>query len=82
MWIVDYPRLDYERRQHHIRYQKYVEVNGLACQECGMAGRVCEEMIGDWPRYEICGWCESTGLVTRWRRGLWLRSRRQVPHLS
>ena len=75
MDVVDYPRLDQYRRQHHARYVRYVDQHGLMCQDCGGAGGEIEiislELGGPW---FDCGWCEGTGLVTRWIRGLWLRS--------
>lgn len=70
----DYARWSYEYQQHHRRYEAYVEAHGLWCQECGGSG-------GDPPYTSIyaleppepCGYCESTGKVTRWMRGQWLR---------
>jgi len=70
----NYRRLDYVYGQHHARYTRYVEAHGLPCQACGTAGGwvdvICE-LGGPW---EPCGWCEGTGRVTRWLRGLYLRT--------
>ena len=70
---IDYRRMDYEHRQHYERRKRYVEANGLVCQDCGGVGQYVEEWHDYWPRYEMCGWCEGTGKVTRWERGMWLR---------
>ena len=73
----DYPRWAHEIRQHHARYSSYVDAHGITCQECGGSGGeiipVLDYGQGPW---ENCGWCEGTGLVTRWLRGQWLRYKR------
>lgn len=73
---VDYKRLDYQYRQHHARYARRAKADGLICQECGGRG-----YDGSYSSYseppEPCGWCETTGYVTRWMRGLWLRCQKQ-----
>jgi len=73
----DYIRGAYVYRQHHARYVRYVEAHGLWCQSCGGAGGevdvIHDDGTGPW---EPCGWCEGTGKVTRWVRGLWLRTMR------
>ena len=72
----DYARMDYVHDQHHRRFRAYVETHGLPCQACGGRG-----YHGSYYSYydppEPCGWCESTGKVTRWLRGLWLRCLRE-----
>lgn len=70
-------RLSYQRR-HHERYVKRIECEGLVCQDCGGAGGYKEVILddGSGPWFE-CGWCEGTGKVTRWLRGLWLRCKRE-----
>lgn len=72
----NYARISYVYRQHHGRYKRYVEAHGLTCQACGGRGGwvdvICE-LGGPW---EPCGWCEGTGTVTRWLRGLYLRTMR------
>lgn len=75
---VDYPRVRYERGRRHERYRRFVEGMEwkLVCQECRGSG-------GDHPNYlsydpgEQCGFCEGTGLVTPWLRGLWLGWKRE-----
>jgi len=69
----DYPRLYYVRRQHRARYQRYVAGHGLLCQSCGGAGGETDVLLDDGTGpWEPCGWCEGTGKVTRWLRGLYL----------
>ena len=76
MNTINYFRFDYYERQHHLRFKKRVE-GRLICQECGGAGGKIDQVLdydgflsGPW---ESCGWCEGTGYVTPWLRGLWLR---------
>jgi hypothetical protein len=71
---VDYARLREQWRRHHARFQRYVEAHGLPCQDCGGRGT---HGGGSYEPPENCGWCETTGLTTRWLRGLWLRFRRE-----
>ena len=81
----DYARRDYERARHRERYKKYVAAHGLPCQQCGGSGEYVEEWHdfgGDgfpamYPRYERCGFCEGTGLMTPKMRGQWLTWKRQ-----
>jgi DnaJ-class molecular chaperone len=74
---IDYGRYDYESKAHHERYTRFVEVNGLLCQECGGMGYWNEYPLGGVYGMKIpCAWCEGTGKVTRWLRGQWLRSKR------
>jgi len=73
----DYPRLDYEYRQHHTRYRHFVEQRGLLCQECGGGGGHTEPILDDGTGpWEPCGFCEGTGYVTPHMRGWWLRWKR------
>lgn len=72
-YFPDYPRMDWYRRQHHERFRRYVEQYGLPCQACGASGDVAEDYVAGAAIYRDCGWCEGTGKVTRWTRGLWLR---------
>lgn len=76
--MPDYPRLYYYEREHHRRFVAYVEQHGLPCQGCGgMGGEtyvILDDGTGPW---EPCGWCEGTGKVTRWLRGLFLRYMRE-----
>ena len=80
MWVErnhehpNYARMDYVFRQHHDRYRRYVDVHGLTCQAC--CGRGCHGYDSDYGQAEPCGWCETTGKVTRWLRGLYLRTMR------
>lgn len=80
--LIDYSRMDYQDQAHHARYKKYVEQNGLVCQECGGAGDYVADNFGGYSLYEVCGWCEGTGKVTRWMRGLWLRFRKMEARKS
>lgn len=75
----NYARMDYHRAEHHKRFVVYIEKHGLLCQECGGAGGEIEPILdyGQGP-FIPCGWCEGTGKVTRWDRGLWLRTRREA----
>jgi hypothetical protein len=77
---VDYARLDYLTRQHHARFKRYVETRPrkLVCQECRGAGGHVEPVL-DWGEgpWEDCGWCEGTGLVSGYIRGVWLREKRK-----
>lgn len=72
----DYNRDDYYRRLHYIRFETHVKVNGLLCQECGGVGEYVDEYIDHHAIYQHCGWCEGTGLVTKWLRGQWLKYKR------
>lgn len=78
---VDYPRVHYEYRQHYERRKRYVEANGLPCQDCGGRGGEVEP-VTDWGQgpWMDCGWCQGTGMVTRWERGMWLREKRRARH--
>jgi hypothetical protein len=68
----NYRRMDYVYAQHHARYKAYVKAHGMTCQACGGRGCLGHDSMEHGPA-EPCGWCETTGLVTRWLRGLWLR---------
>lgn len=50
-----------------------------SCQECrgegGKTESILEDGSGPW---EVCGWCEGTGLVTKWTAGEWLRMMKQA----
>jgi len=74
----NYAELSYRNHQHFLRFQRRVEATKLVCQECGGAGgetvAVLDYGAGPW---EPCGWCEGTGYLTPWLRGLWLRSKRK-----
>jgi hypothetical protein len=71
----NYARMDYVYQQHHARFKRYVEAHGLTCQACGGRGGDYYTPYSEPP--EPCGWCETTGLVTRWLRGLWLSEMRR-----
>ena len=70
----NYARMNYVYRQHHARYRRSVEAHGLVCQACGGRGEDYYTAYSEPP--EQCAWCETTGMVTRWLRGLWLRCMR------
>ena len=77
---MSYAKQDEYYRRHHLRYIRRVEAMKpqLICQECGGAGGekdvILEDGTGPW---EECGFCEGTGLLTPWLRGLWLRFKRE-----
>jgi hypothetical protein len=76
---IDYAKFWAKQRYHHERYKRRVESmpRKLPCQAChGMGGEI-EPVLdtGEGP-WEECGWCEGTGLLTPWLRGLWLREQR------
>ena len=76
----DYPRSDWYLGQSLRRRAKYVEAmpKKLICQDCGGSGGeievVCDDGTGPW--YD-CGWCNGTGYMTPWERGMWLRMKRE-----
>ena len=74
----DYAKDFYYSHQHFLRFEKYVEREGLTCQDCGGMGGEVEDILGygQGPWYE-CGWCLGTGRVTRWLRGQWLKYKRE-----
>lgn len=75
---MDYPRMDYLYRHHHLRYERYIECHGLTCQDCRGAGGEIDviswDLGGPWV---ACDWCEGTGKMTRWLRGQWLRMKKE-----
>jgi len=71
----DYARMVWVYRQHHERFRRYVKTNGLLCQACGGMGEFDSHCWYEPP--EPCGWCETTGKVTRHLRGEWLRMMRE-----
>jgi hypothetical protein len=72
----DYARDSYQYQQHHARYRAYVKAHGLPCQSCGGMGQ--SRGRGRYDPPEPCGWCETTGLVTRWLRGEYLNYMRSL----
>jgi DnaJ-class molecular chaperone len=74
----NYAKLTYKWQQHHNRYRRFIQEHGYTCQDCGGAGGetivISYELGGPW---EECGWCEGTGRVTRWTRGIWLRWKKE-----
>ena len=76
---VNYSRRDYQWRKHHERYKKRVQEKHphLHCMECGGRGggiEIVDPELGGpwWP----CEYCEGTGLMTPYLRGVWLRMKR------
>ena len=67
----DYWRDSYRYQAHNKRYLAYVETHGLPCQACGGMGGDYYTAWSEPP--ETCSWCEGTGKVTRWLRGVYLR---------
>lgn len=54
----------------------------LSCQECCGSGGFKEVILddGSGPWFE-CGWCEGTGLLDNWRRGFWLKCKKNERRL-
>jgi len=80
IYLNDWVKEAYRYRRHHERYKRFVESMKpqLICQACRGAGE-----YGSWNWDEPsdpCGWCESTGLVTRWQRGHWLRFMKELKY--
>lgn len=77
---MDYAKYDYKNQRHHERYVRYVNSmpKKLTCQECGGAGGEVEPVLnyGEGP-WMACGFCEGTGRMTPYVRGLWLKWKRQ-----
>ena len=49
----------------------------LLCQECSGTGSCqIDLMLGYYPIYETCEWCDGTGKITPSIRGLWLRTKK------
>lgn len=74
--ITDYARSDYYYTSHHNRFKQFINSmkHKLPCQDCGGSGGETIPILDDGTGpFEDCGWCESTGYVTPWVRGLWLR---------
>lgn len=42
---TDYAKLDWKTRRHHARFERFVEANGLPCQECGGSGGEVEPVL-------------------------------------
>jgi hypothetical protein len=78
----DLARDRYYIQDHYRRRKKFVKEHcqHLHCMDCGGHGEYCAEVIdfGDadvsnpMGRYEVCGWCDGTGLMTPHERGAWL----------
>ena len=75
--IPDYPRMNYYAQRHHERYARRVSLHtSLVCQECGGGGGSVEPVLDDGSGpWEPCGWCEGTGRLTPFLRGMWLRQK-------
>ena len=71
---TDYGRLIWGYSSHFVRWKRRVKQFDLPCQECGGSGGEVEPVLdyGEGP-WIVCGWCEGTGGLDPWRRGLWLR---------
>ena len=77
--MTDYPRIGYEYQRHHERFVRYVKRCGLPCQECrGRGGEVVPVTTYGQGPWETCGYCEGTGMTSRWLRGEWLRWKRET----
>ena len=78
-WPAHNIKSHYYRAYHHFRFKRRAEKEGLLCQECGGMGGATEPILDDGSGpWEQCGWCEGTGFVTRWRRGEWLRYKKDI----
>ena len=75
---IDYKRMDYYWAKHHERYKNRVSNGNLTCQECrgdgGWKETILDDGSGPWFG---CGYCEGTGRITPWLRGMWLKFKRQ-----
>lgn len=83
--MTDYARLAELSRRHHERFVRYVTSHPrkLICQDCGGAGGWVEVVLhetGQGPWIE-CGWCEGTGYITPYLRGMWLRFKKRLRRL-
>ena len=59
---------------HHQRLTAYVEAKKLTCMDChGRGGETIPVLDYGQGPFEECGWCEGTGYMTPFHRGLWLR---------
>lgn len=75
---INYRKLDSDYARHHARFSAHVAREGLVCQECRGAGGEVDPVLDDGSGpFNSCGWCEGTGKVTKWLRGLWLRMKRE-----
>jgi len=77
---VDRARRDYEHRQHHSRFRRFVKSRRplLVCQDCGGFGGEIVPVLDDGSGpFEECGWCEGTRYVTPYLRGMWLRLQKE-----
>lgn len=79
--MANWVKWSYVIRAHHDRFVRYIksQERKLVCQECGGGGGWAEPILDDGTGpWEQCGWCEGTGYMTRWSRGLWLRYKREL----
>ena len=77
---TNYVKLDYYNQQHHKRWKRRVttRIPKLICQDCrGFGGETYVSLDDGTGPWEGCGWCEETGYVDAWARGLWLRLARK-----
>jgi DnaJ-class molecular chaperone len=71
-----YARWWNEQQRHHVRFKAYVKAHGVTCQSCG--GRGESRGSGWYDPPEPCGWCETTGLMTKRDRGHYLTYMRSL----
>uniref|UniRef100_A0A6M3LA58 Uncharacterized protein n=1 Tax=viral metagenome TaxID=1070528 RepID=A0A6M3LA58_9ZZZZ len=72
-----YRMLDYRYEDHHQRFVRRVQDSPLVCQDCGGRGEHFEDYVAGHALYSPCGWCEGTGHMLPWQRGLWLRMKKE-----
>jgi hypothetical protein len=74
----DYARWWYAQQAHRARFKRYVEANGVTCQSCGGRG---ESGRSAYEPGDPCGWCETTGKMTKRSRGEYLTYMRSLRNL-
>ena len=80
---INLDKLAYYWQSHHKRFQRFVELNGLICQECGGLGGDTDPILDDGTGpWEECHCCEGTGKITPHQRWLWLKMKREKKEKS
>lgn len=77
-----YRKANEQWRDHHQRFVRRARATSLLCQECGGRGDWHEDTIAGYALRVACEWCEGTGRMLPWHRGLWLRLKREEKRLE